>query len=130
MANVGAPFISERTPSRPITRAPTWHDLRVVSSTPMRSRKTGSVITRVLSSSVGESTKPCTPPAPAPASVSCVDMEIVPALESGLRVLRMSAFAQPKTAPLESACTVPHGKKPSQSPPTPFCAMISRRMVG
>ena len=56
------PFIRALAPSFFITARPTAADIRVVSARPILFRKTGSVITRVLSSSVGERTMPWNPP--------------------------------------------------------------------
>ncbi len=58
-ANTTLPFMSARAPSLRITRRPTRVDSRHVCRNDMSERNTGSVITRVLSSSDGLSTKPC-----------------------------------------------------------------------
>mmetsp|Transcript_49480 Transcript_49480/g.114347 ORF Transcript_49480/g.114347 Transcript_49480/m.114347 type:complete len:300 (-) Transcript_49480:6-905(-) len=129
VAKVPAPFMRELTPSSRMTRPPTVKLFAMFSTKGSGCRKTGSVITRVFSSSVGDSTKPCTPPAPAPAIVSAVLRLTVPLSTTGYISLSMSALDSPNTPPLNTDCSVPHGMNPSNMPITPFLPMISWRMV-
>ncbi|DBA00856.1 TPA: LOW QUALITY PROTEIN: hypothetical protein N0F65_008499 [Lagenidium giganteum] len=124
--NTMDPFMSAITPSFWITRMPIFIDLTHVSFGVISCRNTGSVITRVLSSSVGLSAKPCTPPPTPPAITSAVPLLIEPRSTNGCSDCRVNAWPHANTEPLATPCTAPHGTKPSQMPTMPFLLTIWR----
>mmetsp|Transcript_15465 Transcript_15465/g.52156 ORF Transcript_15465/g.52156 Transcript_15465/m.52156 type:complete len:227 (-) Transcript_15465:316-996(-) len=133
-ANVPAPLKSVGTPSFKMRRKPTLHDSREDVSADVEpavaSLNAGSVMTRVFSSSVGDRTKPWTPPAAAPAKVSHSEAATPYSLAGAATSCVTVEWAQPNTAPLLADCTKPHGKKPSQRPATPFVATMPCRIEG
>lgn len=92
------PFMSAATPSFWITRTPTLADCLLVSHRVMFWRKMGSVMTRVLRRSVGESTSPWKPPPMPPARVSASMEFISPRSTKGRSCDRAKECAPPKTA--------------------------------